>query len=151
MEVTLNRSRLQEIHEVLRHLTDRRSPSSLSDKILVRAEPGHISVVATNGCTDVFYRAVAAGNQTAGQCLISLPTLADLAKGKEDSVQLAGESRSSQPVAATSISGCHASRRTLHRQAAISRLRPRRRNPRCQDEGPGLPSRKPPLPISTAS
>lgn len=91
MEITLNRSRLQEAHEVLRHLSDRRSPSSLSDKILVLAEKGHVSIVATNGHTDVFHHAEAPENQAIARFLVPLTTLADLAKGREGPVQLSGE------------------------------------------------------------
>ena len=91
MEITLNRSRLQEIHEVLRQLADRRSSSPLSDKVLVRAEPGRLSIVATNGDVDVFHQTAATENQTTAQFLVPLATLAELAKGKEGPVQLSGE------------------------------------------------------------
>lgn len=91
MEITLNRSRLQEIHEVLRQLADRRSSSPLSDKVLVRAEPGRVSIIATNGDVDVFHQASAPENQPVGQFLVLLATLAELAKGKEAPVTLSGE------------------------------------------------------------
>ena len=40
MDVTLNRSHIQEAYEVLRQLADRRSSSPLSDKILIDREKG---------------------------------------------------------------------------------------------------------------
>ena len=91
MEITLNRSRLQEVHEVLRQLADRRSSSPLSDEVLVRAEPGRVSIIATNRDVDVFHQTPAPENQPAGQFLVSLATLAELAKGKEAPVALSGE------------------------------------------------------------
>jgi len=44
---------------VLKHLSDRRSSSPLSDKVLVRAEPGRMSMSATNGDVDVLYQTAA--------------------------------------------------------------------------------------------
>ena len=114
MEITLNRGRLQEVHEVLKNLSDRHSLSPFSDKVLVRAETGRVSIVATNGDTDILYQTVATGNQTTGQCLVPLAMLADLAKGKEASIQLSGETAAQADIEKYPVIGIDGPKRFHH-------------------------------------
>jgi hypothetical protein len=92
MDVTLNRSRLQEVAEVLKHLGEKHSGSPISDKVLVRSEPGKVSLTATNGEVDVMYYASLPDSPgAAGPFLVPLATLTKLAEGQEGPVQVSGE------------------------------------------------------------
>lgn len=89
MEITLNRSRVQEIHEVLKHLMDRRS--SVADKALVRTEPGRLSILAGNGDVDVLFQAHQSEITTAMQFMLPLASLGEMAKGTQEVIHLTGE------------------------------------------------------------
>ena len=92
MDVTLNRSRLQEVAEVLKHLGEKHSGSPISDKVLVRSEPGKVSLTATNGEVDVMYYASLPDSSGAvGPFLAPLATLTELAEGQDGPVQVSGE------------------------------------------------------------
>ena len=92
MDVTLNRSRLQEVAEVLKHLGEKHSGSPISDKVLVRSEPGKVSLTATNGEVDVMYYASLPDSPgAASPFLVPLATLTELAEGQDGPVQVSGE------------------------------------------------------------
>jgi hypothetical protein len=93
MDVTLNRSRLEEVAEVLKHLGEKHSGSPISDKVLVRSGPGKVSLTATNGEVDVMYYASLPDSPgAAGPFLAPLATLTELAEGQDGPVQVSGES-----------------------------------------------------------
>jgi DNA polymerase III sliding clamp (beta) subunit (PCNA family) len=114
MEITLNRNRLQEVHEVFRLLADYRSSSPLSDRLLVRSEPGRIMLVGTNGNVDVFYEAAAPKNQDAAQVLVPISSLADLAKGEDGPVQLAGKAATQTDIEQYPVIGADGPKRFRH-------------------------------------
>ena len=87
MDVTLSRSRLQEVSEVLKHLGEKHSGSPISDKVLVRSEPRKVSLIATNGEVEVMYYASLPENPgAAGPFLVPLANLMELAEGQEGPV-----------------------------------------------------------------
>jgi hypothetical protein len=104
MEIVLQKSRLKEVLEVLKHLVDKCSSSPASDKLLVRSEPGRIILAATTGAVDVCRRIPAPEIQAAVEPFVVLISpLSEIAKGEEGPVQLSGNPGS--PVEMEELSG----------------------------------------------
>ena len=95
MEASLNKSCLTDAYQVLKHVTARRP---LSGQVLVRSEPGRISLVGTNGDIDVRYQAIAKENTDGAEFLVPLSTIAGCANADDEVVSLYGQAEAALAV-----------------------------------------------------